>query len=79
MDSPPAAKSPSRSGGSGRVTKLLAMLGMVMAGVIAVVFTADLAAAVPFGRASVVADAGFIVSSLLVGYASWLLMDRGRA
>jgi hypothetical protein len=52
------------------------MLGMIMAGLLAVVFTADLAAAVPFGRASVVADVGFVVSSLLLGYASWRLMDR---
>jgi hypothetical protein len=61
------------------VSKVIAMLGMIMAGLLAVVFTADLAAAVPFGRASVVADVGFVVSSLLLGYASWLLMDRRRS
>ncbi|MFN7813990.1 MAG: hypothetical protein ACK5SI_15165 [Planctomycetia bacterium] len=61
------------------MSKVIAMLGMIMAGLLAVVFTADLAAAVPFGRASVVADVGFVVSSLLLGYASWLLMDRRRS
>ncbi|MFN9369651.1 MAG: hypothetical protein ACK6CT_12955 [Planctomycetia bacterium] len=60
------------------MAKGLAMLGMVMAGLVVVLFAADLAAAVPFGRASVVADVGFIVSSLILAYASWLMMDRRR-
>lgn len=61
------------------MAKGLAMLGMIMAGLVAVLFAADLVAAVPFGRASVVADVGFIASSLILGYASWLTMDRRRA
>jgi hypothetical protein len=60
------------------MSKGLAMLGLIMAGLVAVLFAADLAAAVPFGRASAVADVGFIVSSLILGYASWLTMDRRR-
>ena len=55
-----------------------ALRGMVMAGLVVVLFAAALAAAVPFGRASVVADVGFIVSSLILAYASWLMMDRRR-
>jgi hypothetical protein len=58
------------------VSKVLALLGMIIAGLVAILFAADLAAGVPFGRASVVADVGFIVSSLLLGYASWLLLER---
>ena len=58
------------------MSKVLALLGMIIAGLVAILFAADLAAGVPFGRASVVADVGFIVSSLLLGYASWLLLER---
>lgn len=60
------------------MSKVLALLGMIIAGLVVVLFAADLAAGVPFGRSSVVADIGFIISSLLLGYASWLLLDRRR-
>lgn len=58
------------------VSKLLPLIGMVVAGLVGIVFLADLAAGFPFGRVSIAADIGFLVSSLIVGYLSWSLIDR---
>ena len=56
--------------------KLLALTGLIVSGLVAILFIADLAAGFPFQRASVAADAGFILSSLIVAYLSWTLMAR---
>jgi hypothetical protein len=61
------------------VSRTLALTGIIAAGLVAVVFAADLAAGIPFQRVSVAADVGFLVAALLVGYLSWSIMGRGRS
>ncbi len=60
------------------MSKLLPLIGMVVAGLVGILFLADLAAGFPFGRVSLLADIGFVVSSAIVGYLSWTLVDRTR-
>jgi hypothetical protein len=61
------------------VSKLLGFGGMVIAGLIAILFVADLAVGIPFERASLVVDVGFILASLIVAYLSWSIVERPRA
>ncbi|MFM9059235.1 MAG: hypothetical protein ACKOSQ_08945 [Planctomycetaceae bacterium] len=56
--------------------KLLAFTGLVVAGLVTILFIADLAAGFPFQRASVATDVGFVVSGLIVAYLSWSLMPK---
>lgn len=51
--------------------KLLCIMGLVVAGLLAVLFGADLAIQIPFGRASILMDAGMLVCALIFGYLSW--------
>jgi hypothetical protein len=60
------------------VSKLLGFGGMVIAGLIAILFVADLAVGFPFERASLAVDIGFIAASLLVAYLSWSIVERPR-
>jgi hypothetical protein len=60
------------------VSKLIPLVGMVLAGLIGIIFLADLAAGFPFGRVSVAADVGFVVASAIIAYLSWSLIDRTR-
>lgn len=60
------------------MSKLLPLTGMVIAGLVGILFLADLAAGIPFGRVSLAADVGFVVSSAIVGYLSWTLVGRPR-
>jgi hypothetical protein len=57
--------------GSGPMAKAMSISGMVVAGLIALIFTADLAVGIPFGRVATVTDIGFLVSGLILGYLSW--------
>lgn len=61
------------------MSKLLGFGGMVIAGLIAILFVADLAVGIPFERASLAVDIGFIVASLIVAYLSWSIVERPRA
>lgn len=56
--------------------KPLALVGLIVSGLVAVLFGADLAAGFPFQRVSVAADVGFLVSGLIIAYLSWTLMAR---
>jgi hypothetical protein len=60
------------------VTKTLPLVGMMIAGLVAVLFVADLAAGFPFQRVSIAADIGFLVSSLIIAYMSWSLLEKPR-
>lgn len=56
--------------------KPLALVGLIVSGLVAVLFAADLAAGFPFQRVSIAADVGFLVAGLIVAYLSWSLMSR---
>jgi hypothetical protein len=58
------------------VSKALAFTGLILSGLIVILFVADLAAAFPFRRTSILLDAAFIVSGLITAYLSWLLLDQ---
>jgi hypothetical protein len=60
------------------VSKALPLIGMIISGLVVVLFLADLAAGFPFKRVSIGADIGFIVSGLILTYLSWSLLNRGR-
>ena len=58
------------------MSKSLALTGLVVSGLIVVLFLADLAAAFPFGRTSWLLDLAFIASGLIVAYLSWSILDQ---
>lgn len=58
------------------MTKPLALVGLIVSGLVAVLFAADLAAGFPFQRVSIAADVGFLVAGLILAYLSWSLMAR---
>lgn len=60
------------------MSRMLPLVGMIVAGLIGIIFLADLAAGFPFQRVSVALDVGFLVAGSIVAYLSWSLMDRGR-
>jgi hypothetical protein len=64
--------------GSVGMAKALCLSGMVVAILIAVLFTVDLALGTPFRRASVVMDASLIVAAILLGLASWMTLREQR-
>lgn len=53
------------------MSKALTIAGMVVSGLVALVFAVDLAAGFPFDKASVLMDVGAIVAAALLGYLSW--------
>jgi hypothetical protein len=61
------------------VSKALPLIGMIVSGLVVVLFLADLAAGFPFQRVSIGADSGFIVSGLILAYLSWSLLNKGRS
>ena len=54
--------------------KALCMSGLVVAGLVIILFGADLAIKQPFGRASVTMDVALLVSALLLGLLSWFTL-----
>ena len=58
--------------------KAMPFVGMVVSGLVAIMFLADLAAGFPFRRISIPADIGFIVSSGVLAYMSWSIMEKSR-
>jgi hypothetical protein len=53
------------------MAKAMSIGGMIVAGLIALFFTADLAVGFPFGRVNTMTDIGFLVSGLILAYLSW--------
>jgi len=60
------------------VTKLLPLTGMVVSGLVGILFLADLAAGFPFRRVSVGLDVGFVIASLILAYLSWSVVEKSR-
>lgn len=58
------------------MSKALPLVGMIVSGLIVVLFLADLAAGFPFQRKSIAADIGFVVSGGILAYLSWSILDR---
>ena len=54
--------------------KALCMSGLVVAGLVIILFTADLAVGVPFKRASVMMDVSLLCSAALLGVISWFTL-----
>lgn len=53
------------------MAKALTIFGMVVAGLVALVFIADLAVGVPFQGASTTMDIGAIIGAGVLGYLAW--------
>lgn len=53
--------------------RAIAIAGMVIAGLIALLFLIDLVADIPFGGRSVLMDVGSIIAALVLAYMSWTI------
>ena len=51
--------------------KVLCIVSLVIAGLLTLVFLLDLILGIPFGRASLVLDILFLISSAIVAYLAW--------
>ena len=58
------------------MSKVVSLVGLIIAALVVVLFVADLIAGFPFQRVSLAADVGFILSGLIVAYLSWSIMER---
>ena len=56
--------------------KVMTIIGLVVAGLIALVFVVDLALGFPFKRASMLMDVSFLICALLLAYMSWSTMKE---
>jgi hypothetical protein len=54
--------------------KALCMSGLVVSGLVIILFAADLAVAQPFHRASVTMDVSLLASAVLLGLLSWFTL-----
>jgi len=54
--------------------KALCMSGLVVSGLVIILFAADLAVAQPFRRASVTMDVSLLVCAALLGLISWFTL-----
>jgi hypothetical protein len=60
------------------MSKALTIVGMVVAGLVGLVFLLDLALSIPFDRASILMDIGALLAAGLLGYLSWDAMRDVR-
>lgn len=60
------------------MSKLMPFIGMIVSGLVGILFLADLAAGFPFQRVSVAADIGFVLSSVILAFMSWTIMEKAR-
>ena len=54
--------------------KALCMSGLVVSGLVIILFAADLAVGQPFRRASVTMDVSLLICAALLGLISWLTL-----
>jgi hypothetical protein len=57
---------------------VLSLAGLIVSGIVVILFLADLVAAFPFQRVSVAADVGFILAGMIVAYLSWQIGSRSK-
>lgn len=60
------------------MSKAMTIVGMVVAGLVGLVFVLDLAVGIPFSKASLLMDVGGMIAALLLGYLSWDAMKDIR-
>ena len=53
------------------MSKALTIVGMVVAGLVGLIFLLDLLVGVPFSGANLVMDIGAIIAAAILGYLSW--------
>jgi hypothetical protein len=53
------------------MARAMSIAGMVIAGLLVLVFGLDLVLKIPFSGAQPMMDLGFVVSGLILGYLSW--------
>jgi threonine/homoserine/homoserine lactone efflux protein len=64
--------------GSGPMAKAMSIAGMIVAGLLVLIFAADLALKIPFDRAAAMTDVGFLVSGAILGYLAWSAFREAR-
>ncbi len=60
------------------MAKAMSIAGMVVAGLLVLVFGLDLALQIPFSRAQWMMDVGFVVSGAILGYLSWNAFSESK-
>ena len=66
------------AGRENALSKTVPITGLLVSGLIGILFLADLAAAFPFRRVSIALDVAFVLASLIVAYLSWTLFEKAR-
>ena len=56
--------------------KALCIIGMVVAILVLILFSLDLAIALPFARASMTLDIVFVISAAVLAYLSWTTLKE---
>lgn len=60
------------------MSKAMTIFGMVVAGLLALVFALDMALGIPFGTASWAMDIGAFTAALILGYISYSTFSEQR-
>ena len=60
------------------MAKAMSIAGMVIAGLLVVVFGLDLGLKIPFSGAQPMMDIGFVVSGGILGYLSWNAFSESK-
>lgn len=55
------------------MSKSVPFIGMIVSGIVGIMFLADLAVGFPFKRVSIAADIGFLLSSAILAYLAWVV------
>ena len=53
------------------MSKALTIVGMVVAGLVGLLFLVDLVAGIPFGGANIMMNIGALIGAAILGYLSW--------
>lgn len=61
------------------IPPVLSLAGLIMSGLVVILFLADLVAGFPFQRVSIAADIGFVIAGAILAYLSWSIGPRRKA